>query len=587
MKRSKKKNLSNKKRKSYRKVSRRKVSRRSYKKQRKKRTNIKRQSGGSLISNLLGLCTGDGEDSPECRYAGGVSPEGMDAIKLGEDAVRKVAARREREGADLKLYKDLKRECESLGLVSTGTKNLLIPRLEDYYRTQLEDVGESTEGILYQLRDRFEKYTEFETEKQGESRGDGPGSEEDTRAASARGGPPDKHPTPVPVIAGCEELKRNYLQLSRDCFYQASLSILYKSYGLLIGLDERLDAVLNFVREISDVQDYRCSRGQECVDLTRLSRQSREIFEGINSLYELSLIADKTSGRLIIKDISSDGELIHHTLSSGELQIYKITNLMPFMRSNLGDVISDYNPEELEEKKGTGEEKGLTVYAGETVVVTENSDPNWWEGYVDGTPGKKGLFPASSVNMRPGPAKDKLVLSEGGYENFYVLACLNYAFTPYLKTAHATTMRAEVDTKVLYIPLIFPNAVRKINHLIQRISPPPLIIFGSVFMKTLYSISRLAKYISLIKTDGPPNYLLVSGVISIYYSQIVAGVGGQGGHAISYILCGDQGSKYILCDSNYADCIDLTETEIEGRYANDSEMVTIASISFVFRRIKL
>ncbi|XP_030069342.1 arf-GAP with SH3 domain, ANK repeat and PH domain-containing protein 1-like [Microcaecilia unicolor] len=41
----------------------------------------------------------------------------------------------------------------------------------------------------------------------------------------------------------------------------------------------------------------------------------------------------------------------------------------------------------------------LTFYVGEIIVVTEEEDQNWWNGHIEGSPQRKGVFPASFVHI--------------------------------------------------------------------------------------------------------------------------------------------------------------------------------------------
>lgn len=41
----------------------------------------------------------------------------------------------------------------------------------------------------------------------------------------------------------------------------------------------------------------------------------------------------------------------------------------------------------------------LTFTIGEIIVVTEEEDQNWWNGYIDGQLHRRGVFPASFVHI--------------------------------------------------------------------------------------------------------------------------------------------------------------------------------------------
>ena len=42
----------------------------------------------------------------------------------------------------------------------------------------------------------------------------------------------------------------------------------------------------------------------------------------------------------------------------------------------------------------------INLKVGDVVVVTDNSDVNWWRGYIEGNPEKEGYFPANHVNVK-------------------------------------------------------------------------------------------------------------------------------------------------------------------------------------------
>lgn len=44
-------------------------------------------------------------------------------------------------------------------------------------------------------------------------------------------------------------------------------------------------------------------------------------------------------------------------------------------------------------------EDELTFCVGEIIIVAEEEDCNWWSGWIEGQPHRKGVFPASFVRM--------------------------------------------------------------------------------------------------------------------------------------------------------------------------------------------
>lgn len=62
------------------------------------------------------------------------------------------------------------------------------------------------------------------------------------------------------------------------------------------------------------------------------------------------------------------------------------------------DVLFNYEAED---------ETNITIKAGDVVVVVNNSDANWWDGYLESEPEKIGFFPASFVKPQVGDSNPK------------------------------------------------------------------------------------------------------------------------------------------------------------------------------------
>ena len=52
------------------------------------------------------------------------------------------------------------------------------------------------------------------------------------------------------------------------------------------------------------------------------------------------------------------------------------------------------------------QEGEINLKVGDVVVVTDNSDGDWWGGYIEGKPEKKGFFPANHVENQSDTVDD-------------------------------------------------------------------------------------------------------------------------------------------------------------------------------------
>ena len=327
----------------------------------------------------------------------------------------------------------------------------------------------------------------------------------------------------------CETLLDQCIQHSKDCFFQASISVLYRGKDLLSGLGKRMDSVLKCATAINEMQ---CSAeklpviklGTEiCMDLSGLSKDNRSIFEEIHSLY-LDALAAKGRSKvkiLVITDIKDNGEVV-----TGRRTRHADPKFM---------------------KSSPSKDK---------FVLNEGGVPHIF---------LEACFLFAFYNDFRTPVNPEISgtsLLSIPYINYGVVNKLGYLIN---------------NPSYPSYPLVicgccfldgFESNICELPGLLHPIIQGPAAIPPA---------SEAVAEPEAGEEEGTPGYLLIGGCVLL--------VRGKVKHTMSYNLC-NQTDNYILCDSRWPSCINLNTDEIKERYESPrSGALNVAAISFVFRRI--